>query len=262
MSQALETRIEQYLRSQRALGRRYHGEERVLISLCRYLGQHDLTDLDQIGFDGWCRTFPHVTTNVLRGRQLMVRKFCLYRRRYEPDCFVPDPQRFARKVAHRLPVIIGLAEVTRLLAAAQRVQPTPASPLRPAVFRLAVVLLYTAGLRRGELLKLTLADVDAKAGVLRIRESKFHKSRLVPLSADAQRELRRYLKLRLSVPFDSRPDAPLLGNCQRKCVLHGYTGTGLSAGLQALLREAKVQSTDGRRPRVHDFRHYLACRIM
>ncbi len=76
--------------------------------------------------------------------------------------------------------------------------PTPGSPLLPAVMRIAVVLLYTAGLRRGELLRLTLDDVEPRSGVLRIRESKFHKSRLVPLSPDARTELRRYLRKRLA----------------------------------------------------------------
>ena len=40
--------------------------------------------------------------------------------------------------------------------------PTPQSPLRPQVFRLALVLLYTTGLRRGELLRLTVADYVAR----------------------------------------------------------------------------------------------------
>ncbi|WP_210266299.1 tyrosine-type recombinase/integrase [Bradyrhizobium australiense] len=74
-----------------------------------------------------------------------------------------------------------------MLAAADRLAPTSTSPLRPAVMRLAVVLLYTAGLRRGELLRLSLADVDPRHGILHIRESKFHKARIVPLSPDAAR---------------------------------------------------------------------------
>ena len=71
------------------------------------------------------------------------------------------------------------------------------------MLRLALVLLYTAGLRRGELVRLTLGDVDPRAGVLRIRQSKFHKSRWVPLSPDAGAELRRYL-VSAAAPLGSR----------------------------------------------------------
>jgi integrase len=57
--------------------------------------------------------------------------------------------------------------------------------------RLAVILLYTTGLRRGELLRLTLADYARDEHVLLIRETKFHKSRVVPLSPATARELLR-----------------------------------------------------------------------
>jgi integrase len=123
-----------------------------------------------------------------------------------------------------------------------------------------VVLLYTAGLRRGELLRLSLQDVDAKAGVLRIRASKFHKSRWVPLSQDARRELRAYLHQRLAPPFDYSPASPLL--CNRTRGFRGYTGTGLSRGIHVLLAAADVRDPHGRRPRIHDFRHVFALQAL
>ena len=62
--------------------------------------------------------------------------------------------------------------------------------------RVGVVLLYTAGLRRGELLRPTVGDYDRRDRTLLIRISKFHKSRLLPLSADAVTELEAYLSVR------------------------------------------------------------------
>jgi integrase len=126
--------------------------------------------------------------------------------------------------------------------------------------RLAVVLLYTAGLRRGELLRLTLADVDPRHGILQIRASKFHKSRIVPLSQDASRELRLYLRRRLQPPLSRSADSPLL--CNTKGRVRGYTGTGLREGVKTLFRAANVRGIDGRTPRVHDFRHSSGNRII
>jgi integrase/recombinase XerD len=67
------------------------------------------------------------------------------------------------------------------------------SPLRPEVIRLALVLLFTTGIRRGELLRLTLSDYDRENATLLIRESKFHKSRLLPLNSDIAEEINRCL---------------------------------------------------------------------
>ena len=66
------------------------------------------------------------------------------------------------------------------------------SPLRPENLRLAIVILYTTGLRLGELIRLTLTDYESRSHTLLIRDSKFHKSRLVPLSPDGAREVDSY----------------------------------------------------------------------
>lgn len=116
-----------------------------------------------------------------------------------------------------------------MLAAADAVRPTVDSGLRPNVLRLATVLLYSAGLRRGELLCLQLGDVNPRDAVPRIRQSKFHKSRWVPLSRDAGAELRHYLQLRQRQWGLPALGDPLLSLGTRRCC--GYTGTGLSCGL-------------------------------
>lgn len=257
---ALDQPIAAYLAHQRALGRGYDNEERVLSSIRRLVAQALARDLDRVLFDRWCDTLDHLAANTRRARQLIVRKFCLYRSRSEPHCFIPDPLYFARLQPYRSPIIIEPDSVARMLAAADRLVPTPGSPLLPAVMRIAVVLLYTAGLRRGELLRLSLGDVEPRSGVLRIRESKFHKSRLVPLSPDARSELRRYLRMRLRTELDPRPNAPLLCNTTRG--LRSYTGTGISRGIHELFKAAGACDREGRLPRVHDIRHSFAVQAL
>lgn len=255
-SSAFNKMVDRYLRRQRSLGRAYVHEERVIDALRRFLDKSCSADLDQALFEAWCASQSHLSANTRRNRQRIVRNFCLYRLRTELTCFVPDINRLPRRCPYAPPVIFGAADVARMLAAADRLAPTSTSPLRPAVMRLAVVLLCTAGLRRGELLRLTLGDVDARHGILQVRASKFHKSRIVPLSPDASRELRSYLRKRLRPPLRSSSVSPLL--CNSKGRMRGYTGTGLWQGIQALFRAANVCAPDGRTPRVHDFRHSFA----
>lgn len=251
-----------YVHYMRALGRRFNHEAWVLDSLCAFLSSRQASDLDQALFEAWCGTHRHLNANVRRSFQRIVRKLCLYRQRTEPECFVPDALRFPRRHPYRAPVIFGPAEVTRLLQAVSRLPHNPQLPLRRAVLHLAVVLLYTAGLRRGELVHLTLGDVDLRAGTLMIRGSKFHKSRLVPLSPDAQCELRAYLRQRLAPPWDASPASALLGHQHGSPTFRGYTGAALDRCIQELFTAAEIRDTHGRRPRVHDFRHSFAVQAL
>jgi integrase len=121
--------------------------------------------------------------------------------------------------------------------------------------RLAVVLLYTTGLRRGELVRLILSDYDPAARTLAIRASKFHKSRVVALSPDATRELEEFLRARRR--WSHPPDAPLLVTW-RRTGMRAYSDGGLGQALRRLFRAAGVRTAADRPPRVHDLRHTYA----
>jgi integrase/recombinase XerD len=157
--------------------------------------------------------------------------------------------------AHR-PHIFTDAEIARLVRAAEQLRSTPASPTRRTVFRLAVVLLYTTGLRRGELLRLTVGDYHADEQLL-VRESKFHKSRLVPLSADGGHAIDAALLDRRRHGLPVGAESPLIWNRSRAGG-RGYTGVGLGAGFRTLCEHAAIQTTTGARPRIHDLRHTFA----
>ena len=249
-----------WLTHQRALGRAYIEAEWILGHLHRFIVAKGADDLDAVGFDQWCDSFRHLSATTRRGRQLAVLKLCRFRRRTEPGCFVPDPLYFVRLRPYRRPVIVEPQQVARMLHVADQLSPTSNSPLLPAVMRIAVILLYTAGLRRGELTRLTLADTEPQSALLRIRASKFHKSRLVPLSPDVGAALRAYLHHRLAAPLGTHPSTPLL--CCGQHGNHAYSGGGLGEALRRLFIAADVNDQDGRRPRTHDLRHNSESRII
>jgi integrase len=248
-----------FLRSQHALGRAYRAEEYALNRVRKFLVQAEADDLTGPLFDAWRRSSAHLSISTRLRWERILHKFCRHRRRTELRCFLPDPQSFVRLKPYPLPTIVSRSQVAQLLAACspsrRRTRP---SRLHGQMMRCAVVLLYTAGLRRGEIVRLTLGDIDATTGVLRIRDSKFHKSRWVPLSPSATRELQRYLRVRRRAGFDRRPEAPLF------CTIAGgaYGGVAFRARFIALCRAAGVRSSDGRCPRLHDMRHYVPSRTM
>ena len=251
---AWDATVAAFLSSRQAIGRDYRNERWILRNLRTFLEGVGAADLDAALFDRWRAQFQHLGSSSRFAREHTVNKLCRYRRRSDPDCFLPDQESLARQKPHPLATIIEPAQVAHLLGCASQLPPGSRSPVRAQVMRLAVVLLYTAGLRRGELVRLTLGDVDARAGVLRIRESKFHKSRWVPLSTSAQAELQDYLVARRQAGLDERPAAPLLCTAGTRA----YTGDGFFNGFKLLLRGAGIRGSTGRCPRVQDFRHSFA----
>lgn len=244
-----------YLRYHRALGVRYRGVEHILSVLGRYLVAQGARDLDDALYEGWRRTRASLHSNSRRKAEEIVRRFCLYRKRAEPAVFVPDIESFSRRRPYVRPVIIEPAQIAHMLAAADRLKPGNNSPLRAHVARLAVVLLYTCGLRSGELRRLQVEDVEENGAVLRIRESKFQKSRLVPTSPSAQIEVRRYLNKRATLAPPEH--GPLLCNRSRRGV-GPYSAPGFQGMIRHLFEAAAVRDVEGRVPRIHDLRHSFA----
>ena len=252
----VEPWITDYVALHQALGKGFDGEPRILRALNRWLAHTGATDLTAETFTAWCKTKQHLASGVRRRHMAIVRNFCLYRRRRDPRCFVPDLLLFPAFHQPRPPYIFTQADIARLLQVAERLDPTSASPLRAQVYRLAIVLLYTTGLRRGELVRLTVGDYAPQERTLLVRQSKFHKSRYIPLSDDTVVEMNTYLDWRRQHQFPLSPQTPVMWNGHHRG--KAYTGAGLAQGLRHLFRLAEVRAADARLPRVHDLRHSFA----
>lgn len=254
-SSVLSDTVRSYLTLKRALGRQYCNEEYVLAHLDRFLAARRV-DLTAGTFAAWCLTLQHLASVTRRGRMRVVRNLCLYRRRGEPGCFTPDERLFPRAHQAIRPHIFTDSQIVELLAAARTLARTSNSPLRPENMRLATVVLSTTGLRRGELTRLTVGDYDPPQRTLAIRESKFHKSRLVPLSADTAREVEHLIAVRNRRRLPAGADSPLLWH--RHPGTGGYSGGGLGGAMRALFQRAGIRTETGHLPRTHDFRHGFA----
>ncbi len=121
---------------------------------------------------------------------------------------------------------------------------------------LGTLMLHGTGLRCGEALRLTLTDVDLDDAVLTVRDSKFYRSRLVPVGERVAHVLRDHAVRRRRHPQPEGRDSTFLAN---------RDGTPLTVGVvrnvfAKLLRDAGVVGGDSRRrgPCLHSFRHGFA----
>jgi len=257
-SSRLAPALIRYIDLKRALGRRFDVPARTLHGLDQFLCDHkaQYPDLSPAAFQGWCHTHEHVASGVRRVRMLEVRSFCLYRCRTEPQCFIPDLSSFPSYHQRLKPYIFSETEVAKLLRAASSLQPNPLSPLRPEVIRLAILLLFTTGIRRGELLNLMVGDYNRRESTLHIRQTKFYKSRLLPINSGIASEIDSYLHTRSERKLSVSSDVPLIWNAAWGG--GAYSGTSLRLCLQPLLQKCGIVTPKGIPPRIHDFRHSFA----
>ena len=148
------------------------------------------------------------------------------------------------------PYIYTEDEVRLLLKTARRL-PSPKAPLRPMALYTMLVLGYCAGLRIGEIVGLELKDIDLDAGTIEVRDTKFFKSRRLPLSSDALAALRHYLKVREKAGAAGNPESSLFWHEKG-----AYSYVAAEQLLRRVIQKAGLWKTPGRGgPRVHDLRH-------
>jgi site-specific recombinase XerD len=148
------------------------------------------------------------------------------------------------------PYIFTQEEIQELLAAALSFS-SPKAPLRPLTLYTMLVLAYCAGLRMGEIVHLVIGDVRLEEGLIEIRDTKFFKSRRLPLTSSVVEALRAYLRARMLAGANTALDSPLFWHDK-----NGYAYITANHLLRRVLRKAGLKPKAGRvGPRIHDLRH-------
>ena len=247
--------VEQYLVFRRGLGFDLKSPGWMLRDFARHA--------DQIGHQG------HVTIDLAvqwalssrsndpaqAARRLgVVRQFARHRAVFDPATEIPPVGLLGRVPRRKQPHIYSDAEVAALLRQARVL--LPRHGLRPRTYVAFFSLLASTGLRLSEACRLAPSDVDLANGVLTVRESKFRKSRLVPLHPTATQALTRYAADR-----DACRGAPRSG-----CFFRTDRAPALErAAVQktfSRLRHRLGWTAQGRarRPRIQDLRHTFVVR--
>jgi integrase/recombinase XerD len=162
---------------------------------------------------------------------------------------LPPANHFGWHKRRRVPYIYSQIEINRLIQAAGQLGPPGA--LRPHTYSTLLALLAATGLRISEALNLRFADIMADG--LLIRETKFKKTRLVPLHDTAVAGLNRYLARRRQI--GAGDDRVFVGDHGRALPYQAVQST-----LQTLLKKTDLwrPAPSRRRPRLHDMRHRFA----
>jgi len=252
----LGSSMQRYIAIKQTLGRQFANETRVLLDwdVFLYQRQRQSKKVGRDAFNLWIQSLERLSPTVRRHRIRIVRNFLLFHARYSQVDFIPDMGSCPRPAPPRPPRLVSASDMARVLATALRLKPSPYNPLRAQTVRIALILLFCCGLRRGELLRLRLAHIDPEENLLRVEATKFNKSRLVPLSKSAAQELHDYLELRRRCKVPVEKESFLFWGPRRK-ESPTYTGDGLSNAWRQLCLTLGILDEQGRPPRIHDLRH-------
>jgi len=190
---SLQARVERYLVERRRLGFSGRNDACTLRSFaCHVQTAGHRGPLTVEVMAEWARRDSHGSSDphTWARRLKKLRTFMRWLQQFEPRTEVPDDAIFGRLPERQAPHIYSEQEIVDLLAAARRLGPAPG--LRGVVFETLFGLIASTGLRIGEALSLHNLDVDLKVGMLSIHQTKFGKSRQVPMHPSTVDALQRY----------------------------------------------------------------------
>ena len=253
---SLDTALEEYLRVRRAMGYKLLLSGRLLqrfVELAKRERAHYITT--ELALK-WATQPTHATPAQWANRLGMVRRFALYCHGIDPRNAVPPSDLLPYRYRRVSPRLYSDKQILDLLKAARQLPSTIG--LRPHTFATLFGLYAATGLRANEVLQLHREDVNLESGVLRIRQSKFGKSRYVPVHASTQRALKRYAKLRDRLVPSPRCPCFFLSDRGSRVTYDMLRWTFVKLSHQIGLRA----SGDSHGPVLHGLRHRLAIQTL
>ena len=244
----LKQLVDSYLELRRSTGFGMKVHQYLLHSFASFAAQRGETYIRTRTAIEWAARAP--SEGQRANRLGMLRVFARFARAEDANHEVPPERVFQARRVHYCPFIFTPKQLHELLVRASKL--TPVGSIRPWTFTTLFSLLAVTGLRISEALDLRLHDITEDGLV--IRETKFKKSRLVPLHPTTMAGLNRYLEHR-GVADDDHVFLSLRGR--------GIRYSGVASVFLRLVRAMEIHPDPGQRgPRIHHLRHGFAIRVI
>jgi integrase/recombinase XerD len=245
--------VDTYIAFKRSLGMRFDTEAGMLGCFCRAMGDIELAKVKPAAVCAFIR--DHGDSGASREYYKRLSSFYRYACDRGFVRTAPLPKRPPKSPPPQPPYIYSTAEIKQLLHAADALSAT-ISPLQPLTYRTLLLLLYGSAIRIGEALALTLRDVDLAQGMLTVRETKFFKTRLVPMGPKLTRVLTEYARRRRRLPLALGEASSFFATRTGHAPYYGR----VRIVFQRLRQRAGIRREGGprRQPRLHDLRHTSA----
>lgn len=246
---ALAERLADYLALRRAVGFKLEAQGRLLPQFVAYLDDIGAETVTVEAALAWAVNPMAAQPGRARERLSMVRSFARYLQAFDPAAQVP-PTNLVAAQRRPIPYLFTQGEIAALLTAAAALR----SPLRAATYRTLIGLLAVTGMRGCEARDLDRDDVDLEGGRLTVRQTKFNKSRQLPLHPSTVAALRNYTRVRDALCLEPTTPAFFVSMAGTRLVR-----SGMSMTFRELVGHVGFTPREGSGPpRLHALRHTFA----
>ena len=184
-----------------------------------------------------------------------LRQFCSFLTLLGIDAAIVPPKYMRAARSEFRPYIFSDNELHRLASAADALSPARRSSVHQQVYPVLVRLLIGTGMRIGEVLALTRADVDPSNGVINVINGKNGVSRYIPVADSLKKILHDYAET-IDMAEGNKP-----------FFTSSYTGEHLTYSAMKymfpkMFRAAGIYMADGKTPNIHSIRHTFCTRSL
>jgi integrase len=248
--------LDKYLRLRRGLGFKLQDEETLLPQFLQFLYERGVPYITTTLALQWATQPQNCLPAYWRSRLSMVRQFARFHSTLDNRTEVSPTGLLPFIYRRKNPYIYKDAEISSLIEAATHL-PSP-SGLRSATYSTLFGLLAVTGMRISEPIALDIHDVDLIRGILTIRDTKFTKSRLLPLHPSTCEALIKYTKFRDEIAPITASQSFFISEKGSRLTHYSVRYTFVKISHEIGLR--KPGEHHG--PRLHDIRHTFAVKTL
>jgi len=246
----------QHLTLRRSLGYLYVSSEYTLDAFDQFLAIHfpNCKVITRQMVVGYLDTTRHKLPLTRADHVSVIRQFCRFMLQFDLENYIPEKGLVGPARVQVNPYIFTQEEVLKVMQQAMKFNVK--SKILPYTYSMIIGLLWVTGMRIGEVVRLRIEDIDTDNGILTIRQTKFFKSRMIPLLPSTTQELIAYIERRSCYGYSNTPaDFVFINNRGKPCTIATTPKT-----LRTLMSRAGLKTDKNRTPRVHDLRHSFATR--
>ena len=249
LSQALDD----YLAVRRGLGYKLEQAERFLSNFVNYVEAQGSCFVTTKLALAWASLPTNASSNWKAERLCVVRGFAKYRQAFDPRTELPCQGLLPFRKTRKTPYLYSDKDIEELLNACSGI----CTPLKACTYATLFGLLAATGMRVGEAIALDRTDIDWHDTLLVVRDSKFRKSREIPIHPTTIEALRAYTRTRDEIFASLRTPSFFVSQAGTRLLYNT-----VHANFLTLVSRAGLSERRPRRPRIHDLRHTFALKTL